>query len=250
MQPTEARQPDAPTMGEARRLTGVFHEPGAVFADIASNGRWWLALLITVVVTVAVAQLMVSRIGYDRIIQKSFESNSRVQEMPAEQKARAIEMQRKIMPVAMNVVPLAAVVLGALVIAGILMFIFNSMLDAGLRYKQVLNLQTYASLPAGIVGGAALVLVLFLKSPDDFDVQRPLAFNAGAFLNPDTSAKWLQSLLGSFDLFTIWTIVLLAIGFSAACGKRKMPFGRALTGILVPWAIWVIGKSAFASLFG
>ena len=250
MQPMEAREPGDAPMSEARRLSGVFHEPGAVFADIAANGRWWLALLIVVVVTFSVAALMASHIGYDRIIQKSFESNSRLQEMPAEQKARAIETQRKIMPFIMHVVPAVSVVIGALVIAGVLLFIMNAMLDAGLTFKQVLNIQTYASLPASLVGGAALVLVLFLKSPDEFDVQRPLAFNAGAFLNPDTSAKWLQSLLGSFDLFTIWTIVLLAIGFSAACGQRKMPFSRALTGILVPWGIWVLGKAAVASLFG
>jgi hypothetical protein len=29
-----------------------------------------------------------------------------------------------------------------------------------------------------------------------------------------------------------------------------MPFGRALTGIVAPWLLWVVCKVAFASLFG
>jgi hypothetical protein len=42
----------------------------------------------------------------------------------------------------------------------------------------------------------------------------------------------------------------MAIGFSAFCGKKRMPLGRALTGIVLPWLVYVAGKAAFASLFG
>jgi hypothetical protein len=43
----------------------------------------------------------------------------------------------------------------------------------------------------------------------------------------------VKSLCGSLDLFTIWSIVLLAIGFSVAA--RKLSFTKVLTAIAIPW---------------
>ncbi len=65
-----------------------------------------------------------------------------------------------------------------------------------------------------------------------------------------TSRPWLRSLANSLDLFTIWTIVLIATGFTALCGARKMPFRRSLWGVLAPWLVYVLGKMGFAALTG
>lgn len=230
-------------------MTGVFFEPGAVFADIAARGRWWLALLIMMLLASLSVQMIVSRISYDTMIQKIFDSNERIQQLSADQRAQAVETQRKIMPITMRVMPLVGSLVGMLVIAAALMFTFKFMLDAELTYKNALNITCYAMVPVSIVSTIATIAVLYLKAPEDFDIQNPIAFNLGAFL-PDGTAKWLASLAGSIDLFTIWAVVLIAIGFSAFCGARKMPFGRAITGVLVPWAVYVVGKAAFASIFG
>ncbi|MBI5084714.1 MAG: YIP1 family protein [Acidobacteria bacterium] len=248
MESTEASAP--PPLSEAGRLAGVFHSPSSVFPDIAATGRWWIAALIVVIVSSVVVSLMVSRVGYDRMIRKTIETNQRMQEMPAEQKERAIEMQRKMMPVMLRVGPVAGVLIGLLVIAGALLFVFNSLLDAGLSYKKVLNICSYGGLPPSVVSSAATVAVLYLKPPDEFDMQNPLAFNAGAFLDPDSTSKWLMSLASSLDLFTFWTIAMIAIGFSAVCGAKRMPMSRALMGIGIPWLLWVVIKIGFSSLFG
>ncbi|MBI5281039.1 MAG: YIP1 family protein [Candidatus Solibacter usitatus] len=236
-------------ISEAGRLGGVFHSPASVFPDIAANGRWWLAALIVVILSSVAVSLMVNRVGYDRMIRKTIETSQRMQEMPAEQKEKAIEMQRKMMPVMLRIGPVAAVLIGLLVIAGALLFIFNSLLDAGLTYKKVLNICAYGGLPPSVVSTLATVAVLYLKPPDEFDMQNPLAFNGGAFLDPDSTAKWLMSLASSLDLFTFWTIALFAIGFSAVCGAKRMPVSRALMGIGIPWLLWVVVKAGFASIF-
>jgi hypothetical protein len=46
-------------------------------------------------------------------------------------------------------------------------------------------------------------------------------------------------------LFSLWIIVLLAIGVSAA--GRKIGFGKALAGVGLPWALWVCLKTAAAA---
>ncbi len=235
-------------LSEAGRLTGVFHAPGKTFPDVAERGRWWIPAAIMVLMGLIFVTLFVQRVGYDRMIQKAFETNTQLQDMPADKKAEAMAMQRKMMPVMMYAGPPAATLLGVLIVAGVLLFLMNGLLDAGLRYKQSLNICAYAMFPASLVSSILTCVVMYLKPPDEFDIEHALAFNAGAFLNPESTSKYLVSLASSFDLFTFWMIALMAIGFSATVGARKLPFSKALTGILIPWGLWVLIKVGFAAL--
>jgi hypothetical protein len=47
------------------------------------------------------------------------------------------------------------------------------------------------------------------------------------------------------DLFTIWTIVLLAIGFSVAA--KKLSFSKALITVAIPWLILVAAQMVLQS---
>jgi hypothetical protein len=91
---------------------------------------------------------------------------------------------------------------------------------------------------------------MFLKNPEDFDMQHPLPANLGAFLSTQTTPKWLYGLASSIDLFAIWVMLLMALGFSVAAG-RKMSFAKSLTLVLIPWALYVlIFKVALAGRAG
>jgi hypothetical protein len=89
---------------------------------------------------------------------------------------------------------------------------------------------------------------MYLKNPEEFNVNNPLAFNPGAFLDPMTTSKFVYSVATSLNLFTIWTMVLIAIGVVAA--GRKVSFGGALAGVMIPWAVWVLGSAGVKSMFG
>jgi hypothetical protein len=52
----------------------------------------------------------------------------------------------------------------------------------------------------------------------------------------------------SFDLFTIWGILLTAVGLKAAAGKR-LSFGGALFAVALPWAVLVLFGASMAGLF-
>jgi hypothetical protein len=92
------------------------------------------------------------------------------------------------------------------------------------------------------------IAVMFMKPPDDFNLQNPLVFNPGAFMDPLTSSKFLYSLASSLDLFRLWTLVLIAIGLKAAGGKQ-VSMGGAVTAVFLPWAIWTLGAAALAGAF-
>jgi hypothetical protein len=93
------------------------------------------------------------------------------------------------------------------------------------------------------------IVVMFLKNPDEFNIQNPLAFNPAAFLDPLQTSKFVYSLASSLDLFSFWAIGLIAIGLKAAAGKR-LSFGGALFAVLLPWALFVFVKAAFAGIGG
>src|SRR4029079_18400350 len=98
----------------------------------------------------------------------------------------------------------------------------------------------YSFLPM-LVQTALSMVVLFLKDPEEFNLQNPLMFNIGAYLSPDAPGA-LRALGSSIDLFSIWIIVLLAFGVSAAA--RKISFGKAFAGIAIPWMVLIGLKTA------
>jgi hypothetical protein len=105
----------------------------------------------------------------------------------------------------------------------------------------------YASLP-GVIMALLAIAVMFMKAPDDFNLQNPLVFNPGAFMDPLTTSKFLYSVASSLDLFRLWTLVLIAIGLKAAGGKQ-LSMGGAATAVFLPWAIWTLGAAALAGVF-
>lgn len=236
-------------LSEFARIAGVFTDPPGVFADVAGRGRWWLVLLILIALNIISVSAMVARVGYDQIIEKAMERNPRLQEMSPQQRLQVIEQQRRFMPIAVRVLPPLAMAAALFAVAGVLLFSYRMLLDANVAYRHALNITAYSWLPPAVAGNAMFLALLYLKPPEDFDPETASALSLGSFLSPDTAA-WLRSLANSFDLFTLWTIALIAAGFSTFCGNRKLPFGRALWGVLLPWLVYVLGKAGISALIG
>lgn len=72
--------------------------------------------------------------------------------------------------------------------------------------------------------------------------------NIGYFLDAVSTPKWLYSLATSIDAFTIWMVLLLATGLSAAA--RKISWATSFTWVMGSWALWVVIKMGWAAAFG
>ncbi len=235
-------------MGEFSRLTGVFFEPTKAFADIAERPRWIAPMILVILAGLAFAFAVSSRIGWDTVARQQIEQRAAT----ASQQQR--EAMEKSMDLSVKITKFAAfggvIVFPAimyLIVAGILLGIVNGLMSAGLRFKQMFAIQCYASL-TGVVGAILGIVVIFLKAPADFNIQNPVGFNPGAYMDPQTTGKFVQSLATSLDLFTIWTIILVAIGIKAAAGK-KVTSGGALMAVALPWVAWSLLKATLAGLF-
>ncbi|MEI9811143.1 MAG: YIP1 family protein [Acidobacteriota bacterium] len=236
--------PEPVSLSEPARLAGVFFSPGAAFADIARKPRWWVPVLLSTIVTTAYLYLFSQRVGWVAMIEKQLDQNP---SMPAQQRQAAINIYANYGGVITFASGLIIPIVASLVIALVLKFLADVVMGAGVGFKRLLAVCTYAGLPNLLQTGLAAI-VMYLKPPDEFDLQNPLMFNVGAFLPPD-SPRWMLTGAGSLDLFTFWVIALMAIGIHAAAGK-KMSTGKAFGMILFPWALYVILRVGSAAAFG
>ena len=95
-----------------------------------------------------------------------------------------------------------------------------------------------------IISSLLAIIILLIKPHSDVDPEHFLASNLGAFL-PDEASKPLVALGQSLELFWIWTLALVALGFSAASPKKIKPAGAFLT-VYGMRAVWVLGKVPWA----
>ena len=234
-------------MGEGARLTGVFFEPAKTFADVAARPNFWAPLILGLVVALVYLFLFGQHVGWDRMIRHQMETSSRAAQQSPEQREAGIQMGAKFAPIAGYVGVLLFVPLGTLIWAAVLMGIVKGMMSAQVRLKQVFAVICYGSLPGAVMALLAIG-VMFMKPPEDFNLQNPLVFNPGAFMDPLTTSKFIYSLASALDLYSLWKMVLIGIGLKMAGGKQ-LSMGGAMTAVFLPWAIWTLCAAALAGVF-
>src|SRR5208283_3901280 len=188
------------------------------FADIAERPRWLVPLLLVIVAGVAFYFTYGQHVGWERFVRHQMETNARMQQqmdrIPAEKRDVAIAMQVKFMGIGYYFGTIVMVPLMYVISAAIVLGIASGLMSAGVKFKQVFAIVCYAGLPT-ILKEALATVVMFLKNPDEFNLMNPLAFNPAAFMDPINSSKFLYTLAMSFDLFTVWIILLTATGLKA-----------------------------------
>jgi hypothetical protein len=249
MQPetAPALDPQAAGMGEFSRITGIFFEPGKSFADVAARPRWIAPLVLIVLVSMAFMILYTQRGGWRVMMEQQMANSSRSTQMTPEQREQGIEIGVKYASLSAYVTPILVPVT-FLIIAGVLTGITALILSAPIRFSQVFAIVCYANLP-GVIRGILILVVLQMKNIADFDLNNPLMFNPGYFMDPKESSKFVYSLATSLDLFSLWVILLTAVGLKAAAGK-KLSFGGAFFAVVLPWAVFVLCAAALKGLTG
>jgi hypothetical protein len=125
--------------------------------------------------------------------------------------------------------------------------VFRFFYASDLSFKQSLTVVTASFATLALLTTPLLLSVLALKDDWTIPPQEALQANVTLFLDKQAAPKWLWAVGSSLDLFSFWLIFLLAAGFAAA---SKRGWTWALPGVVVPWALFVIGKVALSLLQG
>lgn len=227
------------------RIIGVFFSPKQTFASIAERPSWLAPLLLMVILATCVGAMLNAKMNWGEYIRHKAEESPRFSQLSEEQKDHALAGQIKFWSSFSYGIGVVALPVSALIFAFIYWGAFNLFRGAGLRYGAAFGITTHAFLPTAISSILALI-ILPLKSYGDVDPENVVATSLKAFL-PDDAPKALAALGSSLELFWIWFLVLVAIGFSAANPKKIKP-GASFGIVFGLWAVWVLAKVAWASI--
>ena len=240
--PPESELPEPMSFGA--RFTGIFLSPGSTFEDIVRRPGWLAPLLVLVAAAVIFTEAMLWKVGMDRIIRLSIEQSPRAAQMTPEQVEQAVTQGAKIGAIFAHLSAVLGAPIVMLIVAGLGLLIVNAIFGKELNFATAYSVTCYASLP-GILGSLMGLVMIFVGDVERFNPQNPTPTNVGFFLNPLETAKPLYTLASSIDVFTIWFLILLGIGFSEATSqkvKSSSIFG-CYAGL---WVLWVLIKLGFA----
>jgi hypothetical protein len=238
--PASIPAPEAPAeVSSIGRIFGAIFNPGPTFESIVRRPNWILPIILGCLIFMAVVAAFTYRGGWPSFFEKQDADNSRIQQMSPEERQSTLEKQEKIAPTFGYVEGVVLPFLSVLVVAGVLLGAFTLTGSVKVNFKTSLAIAAYAGLP-WVINGVLGVLVIFLKDPATVDLQNLVASNPGAFLSGD-APKWLAALLTSIDIFAIWNIALVAVGFSVI-NPKKLSFGKAFITVLVLWMFYVVVK--------
>lgn len=246
MAPTPAIAQDAPApISPLGRLIGVFFSPKVTFEDIARRPSWILPVVVMTVLGVGVGFVMNQKVDWRDVASKRIEESPRAANLSPEQKEQQVAMSAKISPGIAYGIGVVWPVLQAVVVGAIFLLAYNLIGGAGARFGTSLGITAHAYFP-WILYSLLFILILFLKAPGTVDLENPIATNVGAFL-PESTPKALMALGKSIDIFSLWTLLLVSIGFAAVNPKKLK--GKALTIAVAVWAVYTAVKMGGAWIF-
>jgi hypothetical protein len=245
--PVATPAPDAqPSLSPAARIFGVLFSPGKTFEDIVRKPSWIAPILLSTLLSIIAVVTLNQRMNWREYIVQQIEKSPRAAQLSSDQKQQQAEMGAKFTVPFVYAVGVVAPVCFALLVGLVMMGAYNLMAGAGARFAASFAIVAHAGM-VGIVSTPLFLLVLFLKPYGTVDPENPLATNLAALL-PEESAKWLVTLCKSLDIFTIWILILIAIGF-AAVNPKKLKGARPFTIAFSVWAVFVLIRVAWAFIF-
>ena len=228
------------------RVTGVLFSPIATFEDIVRKPSWVLPVVLTTLLSIIVTFAFSQRVNWREFMRQQIEKNPRSAQLSAEQKEQQIEGGAKITPIVVDVIGVLAPIILVLVVGLIMWGAYSLLGGISTNFGTAIGITSHAFL-TGLVSSPLFLVILYLKPAENIDVENPMATNLAAVL-PDESAKWLMALCKSIDLFSIWTLILLAIGF-AAVNPRKLKGAKPYTIAFSVWAVFVVCRVGWAFIF-
>lgn len=225
--------------GLAARVTGVLFAPRATYADVAARPR---ALgVILVVLTVLVASTMVfmsTDVGRDALLDQqraSVEAWGGTVSAAQEQRLERMAPYAQYLSAGAQIV---AIPLAMLVVAGLAFAVFNALLGGDATFKQTFSVVAHS--------GVVVALQQIFTLPLDYARQSLSSpTNLAIFFPMLDEGTFAARLLGSIDLFRLWWLISVSIGFGVLYRRRTGPIATALLLIYAAIAV-TIAAAQFA----
>lgn len=230
--PNTAPAPAAKPASRWEDFVDIFFAPAQVFAR-RRDGRCWLPLLVFVVLNtglfMAARPLMAPVFDHMAAAQEAKMRRDNPQ-LSEEQVAVGRRMQEKFTS---GWIGTGAVAVGqAIMVLGValLLWLLAKPFGSGASYGQAATVTAFAFIPR-LLATALTALLLLATGSERATTIESIGFSPARFLGADVSPI-LRALLGRFDLFVLWTTVLLGIGIALMGRADRRPGRVGVTGTM------------------
>lgn len=229
------------TMSPVSRIVGVLFSPKPAFEDIARRPGWVAPMVVLLLISIGLSITLARRVDWVEVskeqIAKSKFASRQIDQLSEDQKARAYEQAAARSRIFRYVRGFIGWPLLLLLSSAVYLGAFKLIGGARTNFATAFAIATFAHLPVGLKELVAIP-VTFLKDPAAIDPENFLASNPAAILGNDLPG-WQMVPLAFLDVFGIWALVLMAVGFSAT-DPKKLPFGKSIGIVFSVWFAFML----------
>jgi hypothetical protein len=223
------------------RVLSVLVSPRRTFEALAAKPTWLPPFLILLALGGTAGVLVSQKMDMREVIRSQMESRGAVDEQRFEQ---AVAMTEKFGTVfALGGVAFSA---GLYFAVGLVFWVALRLMGSDIDYVRSLATSLHGLVPNAIAALLAIPVILGRETIGAAEARSGnlLASSLAAFAGEDTGPG-LRALLGSLDVFAIWSLVLLALGFQVV-GRVSKTTSWAV--VLVLWLLYVLAKVGLSAL--
>lgn len=214
-------------MGFFNRFQWIFVSPSKVFDDIADGKATWWQPWVWVSLIYMVA-------GYFSMPIQRAVLDMNPSNLPAEQLDKQIEAFEKFGIFQLLATPVLFLVIG-LIVAG-LGYILVSILSERANFKKFFTIYFYGGIIAALATVVS-VLAVRMKGVETLRVPEDAQFSIGLSFMAPTDGVVLKSILSGIEFFSIWCLVVIAMGLMHVFGMRRNP---AIYCVIPLWLMGVL----------
>ncbi len=205
-------------------MVGIITSPSATFRAVVAHPKWLGVLVVTTLLAAFFTALpLTTEAGRNAALDQQMEAMKSFGVTVSDQMYEQMERGAARLPytTAASVIVMGPIM--TLIIAGILFGLFNVM-GGEATFKQAFSVVAHASV-VSILGA------VFSGAINYFRGGMTGVANLGALLPmlPDTS--FAGRFLGAIDVFVVWWVLVLAMGFAVLYRRRTQPIAIALLGV-------------------
>lgn len=241
--PPPTLEPEAQKPNPFARIAGVLFAPAKTFEEIARRPDVLVPLIVIILISYLSTIVFMPRMDWDAMTAAQAEAMQKKNPNMSDDDIEQMGKFTKAFGQVMAWIGPVLYVIWFLIVAGVLLLAFRLMGGEG-TFKQAFSATVYSWFPLTI---NAIVMTIVVLARGKFDPMQAATIvkSNPAFLVDMQEQPVLFSLLSSFDIFTIWTIVLLIFGFAAL---SKFSRGKAAAIVLTLWIVLIVIKVGFAAL--
>jgi hypothetical protein len=230
--PAETRQPNV-----FEQIIGVFLSPTKTFQAIDEKPNYLVPLILVILISIVIAYAIMPSImpaqmekQREKLVERGMNDEEIDQALATGEKFGSI-----FGIVGAGVSPIIML----LIAAGLLMFVCSVILGGITSFVKVFSIMTYSWLISLVGSLVKIPLIVKQKTPD-------IHFSPATFWPEDTAKNFLYHFLKSFDIFSIWQYIVLAIGVAVIYKFSNQKAGIAVGFLFLIFALF---GAAMSSMF-